>query len=56
MYGYYNEWGLYRDVEIPHPKTTELGLTFASLSDFVGEEVVPFTKSLNITETKAKGF
>lgn len=56
MYGYYNEWGLYRDVEIPHPKTTELGLTFASLSDFVREEVVPFTKSLNITETKAKGF
>jgi uncharacterized protein YbjT (DUF2867 family) len=56
MYGYYNEWGLYRDVQIPHPKTTELGLTFSSLSDFVREAVLPFAETLGKAESKPRGF
>jgi uncharacterized protein YbjT (DUF2867 family) len=55
MYGYYNEWGLYRDVQIPHPKTTELGLTFSSLSDFVREAALPFIETLGKGEVNTKG-
>lgn len=46
MYGYYNVWGVYRDVEIPHPPTLELGIRFSSLADFVKEGVLPVVKSL----------
>jgi uncharacterized protein YbjT (DUF2867 family) len=56
MYGYYNEWGLYRNVQIPHPETTELGLTFSSLSDFVREAVLPFNKTLGKAESNPRGF
>jgi hypothetical protein len=56
MYGYYNEWGVYRDVQIPHPKTTELGVILSSLSDFVREEVVPFIKTLGKVELSPKVF
>jgi uncharacterized protein YbjT (DUF2867 family) len=56
MYHYYNEWGVYRDVQIPHPRTTELGVTFSSLSEFVQEEVLPITETLNRVESKPRGF
>jgi hypothetical protein len=56
MYGYYNEWGVYRDVQIPHPKTTELGVTLSSLSDFVREEVLPLIKTLGKVELGPKAF
>jgi uncharacterized protein YbjT (DUF2867 family) len=55
MYGYYNEWGVYWDVQIPHPKTTELGLAFSSLSDFVREAVLPFIKTLGKAESNPMG-
>lgn len=56
MYHYYNEWGLYNDVQIPHPKTTELGLTFSSLSDFVREALVPYIKALGNGTSTVRGF
>jgi uncharacterized protein YbjT (DUF2867 family) len=55
MYDYYNEWGVYRDVQIPHPETTDLGLTFSSLSDFVREAALPYSKTLAETGLNPKG-
>jgi NmrA-like family len=54
MYDYYNEWGVYRDVQIPHPETTDLGLTFSSLSDFVREVALPYSKTLGKTGLDSK--
>jgi hypothetical protein len=56
MYHYYNEWGVYRDVEIPHPKTTDLGVTFSSLSAFVQEAVLPITEGLDQDHSNPRGF
>lgn len=46
MYHYYNEWGVYRDVQIPHPKTADLGLKYSTIAEYVREAVVPFIKTL----------
>jgi hypothetical protein len=56
MYHFYNEWGVYNDVQIPHPKTTELGLSFSTLSNFVREAVLPFTKTLSSVDSNPRGF
>lgn len=56
MYHYYNEWGVYRDVQIPHPKTIELGVTFSSLSSFVREAIIPYTTTLGRAEPNPRGF
>ena len=54
MYSYYNEWGVYKNVQIPHPKTTELGLTFSSLSEFVREAAIPYIKTLSTAGFNSK--
>jgi hypothetical protein len=46
MYDYYNVWGVYRDVEIPHPPTLQLGVKFSSLRDFVKEGVAAVVKTM----------
>jgi hypothetical protein len=46
MYDFYNVWGVYRDIEIPHPETLSLVGKLSTMSDFVTEQVAPFLKSL----------
>ncbi|KAJ2985031.1 hypothetical protein NUW58_g5752 [Xylaria curta] len=46
MYEYYNEWGVFRALELPHPKNKELGLELGTLENFVRQEVVPHLQAL----------
>ncbi|RFU34166.1 hypothetical protein B7463_g2167, partial [Scytalidium lignicola] len=57
MYHYYNDWGVYTDVEILHPRSVECGFSFTPMSEFVKEVVVPFTNSLDgASGVQARGF
>ncbi|KAH8811321.1 hypothetical protein F5884DRAFT_749710 [Xylogone sp. PMI_703] len=47
MYHYYNEWGLYADIQIPHPLSVETGLSLTPLPEFVNKTVVSFVRKLD---------
>ena len=46
MYDYYNGWGVYRDIETPHPPTLNLGVEFSSMTQFVKDGVRPVVDSM----------
>lgn len=57
MYHYYNEWGVYTDVQIPHPQSVELSFHLTPLSEFVKEPVGSFIKNLEVTtSSQVRGF
>ncbi|KAL6408116.1 hypothetical protein AUP68_08489 [Ilyonectria robusta] len=50
-YTYYNEWGVFSDVKLPHSSNATLGLKLHTLAGYVAADIVPHLKTLKARDT-----
>lgn len=55
-YTYYNEWGVFSDVELPHSSNVTLGIKLHGIEDYVAEDIVPHLRTLKVREDDAEIF